>query len=97
MHGKKYLVTTSWNAPETAFTLEGEFFNQHSVDDGVLFGFHRMNAFTGMSHLGSFHFHDLEKGATQERIDHYEIEYKNYLKKVLETQDLKVLNSIDKK
>lgn len=97
MHGKKYLVTTSWNAPETAFTLEGEFFNQHSVDDGVLFGFHRMNAFTGMSHLGSFHFHDLEKGATQERIDHYEIEYKNYLKKVLETENLKVLDSLDKK
>lgn len=92
MHGKKYFVTTSWNAPETAFTLEGEFFNQHSVDEGVLFGFHKMNAFTGMSHLGSFHFHDMEKAATQERIDNYEIEYKNYLKNALETEELKVLN-----
>ena len=92
MHGKHYFVTTSWNAPETAFTLEGEFFNQHSVDEGVLFGFHRMNAFTGMKHLGSFHFHDMEKSATQERIDNYEIEYKNYLKKTLETENLKVLN-----
>lgn len=92
MHGKKYFVTTSWNAPETAFTLEGEFFNQHSVDEGVLFGFHRMNAFTGMSHLGSFHFHDMEKAATQERIDNYEIEYKNYLKKALKTEGFKVFN-----
>jgi len=92
MHGKKYFVTTSWNAPETAFTLEGEFFNQHSVDEGVLFGFHSMNAFTGMSHLGSFHFHDMEKAATQERIDNYEIEYKNYLKKALETEGFKVFN-----
>ncbi|ULT23194.1 NAD(P)H-dependent oxidoreductase [Sphingobacterium sp. E70] len=25
MHGKKYFVTSSWNAPDTAFTMEGEF------------------------------------------------------------------------
>ncbi|WP_313100284.1 NAD(P)H-dependent oxidoreductase [Epilithonimonas sp.] len=92
MQGKKYFVTTSWNAPETAFTLEGEFFNQHSVDEGVLFGFHRMNAFTGMSHLGSFHFHDMEKAATQERIDNYEIEYKNYLKNTFQSAKSEVLN-----
>lgn len=63
MHGKKYMLTTSWNAPETAFTLPGEFFTGKSVDDGPLFGFHRMNAFTGMKPLTSFHFHDVEKNA----------------------------------
>lgn len=63
MHGKKYMVTTSWNAPATAFTLPGEFFNEHSVDEGPLFGFHRMNAFTGMQPLESIHFHDVEKNA----------------------------------
>ena len=63
MHGKKYMVTTSWNAPKEAFTLPGEFFNQHSVDEGPLFGFHRMNAFTGMTPLESMHFHDIEKNA----------------------------------
>ena len=63
LHGKKYMVTTSWNAPLTAFTLPGEFFNQHSVDEGPLFGFHRMNAFTGMEPLESIHFHDVEKNA----------------------------------
>ncbi|ARV14258.1 NAD(P)H-dependent oxidoreductase [Polaribacter sp. SA4-12] len=63
MHGKKYILTTSWNAPKTAFTLENEFFNQKSVDDGVMFGFHRMNAFTGMELLGTHHFHDMEKNA----------------------------------
>ncbi|SPZ92322.1 Uncharacterised protein [Sphingobacterium multivorum] len=31
MQGKKYMVTSSWNAPETAFTMENEFFDQHSV------------------------------------------------------------------
>ena len=63
MHGKKYILTTSWNAPKTAFTLENEFFNQKSVDEGVMFGFHRMNAFTGMELLATHHFHDMEKNA----------------------------------
>lgn len=63
LHGKKYMITSSWNAPKEAFTLPGEFFNQRNVDDGVLFGFHRMNAFTGMKPLESIHFHDIEKNA----------------------------------
>ncbi|MBS7566492.1 NAD(P)H-dependent oxidoreductase [Mucilaginibacter sp. Bleaf8] len=63
MHGRNYLLTTSWNAPKTAFTLPGEFFNQKSVDEGALFGFHRMNAFTGLTPLESLHFHDVEKNA----------------------------------
>ncbi|MEJ5964033.1 NAD(P)H-dependent oxidoreductase [Pedobacter immunditicola] len=63
LHGRRYMVTSSWNAPETAFTLPGEFFNQHSVDQGPLFGFHRMNAFTGMQPLESIHFYDVEKNA----------------------------------
>ncbi|MDO6489831.1 MULTISPECIES: NAD(P)H-dependent oxidoreductase [unclassified Cellulophaga] len=63
MHNKKYMVTSSWNAPRTAFTMPGEFFNETSVDDGPLFGFHKMNAFTGMNPIKSFHFHDVEKNA----------------------------------
>jgi modulator of drug activity B len=66
MHGKKYMVTTSWNAPKEAFTLPGEFFKETSVDNGPLFGFHRMNAFTGMQPLESMHFHDVMKGANVE-------------------------------
>ncbi|SDK16593.1 modulator of drug activity B [Pedobacter sp. ok626] len=63
MHGKKYMLTTSWNAPKEAFTLPGEFFQEKSVDEGPMFGFHRMNAFTGMEPLESIHFHDVEKNA----------------------------------
>lgn len=63
LHGRKYMVTTSWNAPKEAFTLPGEFFNQTSVDKGILFGFHRMNAFTGMEPIPGIHFHDVEKNA----------------------------------
>jgi len=82
MDSEKKFVTSSWNAPETAFTMENEFFDQHSVDAGVLFGFHKMNQFAGLEHLGSFHFHDMEKGASQERVDNYEKEYKQYLEEV---------------
>jgi modulator of drug activity B len=75
LHGRQYMVTSSWNAPREAFTLPNEFFNETSVDDGVLFGFHRMNAFTGMTPLKSLHFHDVEKNADVQRdlaiyIDH---------------------------
>lgn len=79
MHGKKYMVTTTWNAPETAFTLPGEFFEETSVDDGVLYGFHKMNKFTGMQKIDGFHFHDLEKNATPERIENYRKEYLRHL------------------
>ena len=67
LHGRKYMVTSSWNAPKEAFTLPGEFFKETSVDDGVLFGFHRMNAFTGMERIDGIHFHDVEKNANIER------------------------------
>ncbi|SFZ91824.1 modulator of drug activity B [Flaviramulus basaltis] len=63
MQGKKYILTTSWNAPKTAFTLENEFFEQKNVDEGVMFGFHKMNTFTGMELLATHHFHDMEKNA----------------------------------
>lgn len=79
MQGKHYMVTTSWNAPDTAFTLPGEFFEQQSVDDGVLFGFHKMNQFTGMDRIAGFHFHDVEKDATEERISHYRQAYMEHV------------------
>lgn len=86
MHGKQYMINTTWNAPDTAFTLPGEFFNETSVDDGVLFGFHKMNAFTGMSKIQGFHFHDLEKNATTERIANYHSNYIEHLSLITEKQ-----------
>lgn len=82
MQGKKYFVTSSWNAPDTAFTLPGEFFDQHSVDEGVLFGFHKMNQFTGMDRLEGFHFHDVEKNGTPERFENYRLAYLQHLETI---------------
>ncbi|RZJ68769.1 MAG: flavodoxin family protein [Flavobacterium sp.] len=84
MHGRNYVLTTSWNAPQTAFTLKGEFFEQKSVDEGVMFGFHKMNQFTGMDALPSFHFHDVEKNNSSERIEAYRNEYLEHLASVFE-------------
>ena len=83
MQGKRYMVTTSWNAPQTAFTLEGEFFDRHTVDEGVLFGFHKMNRFVGMTRIEGFHFHDLEKNATPERIAEYHKAYVAHINRVI--------------
>lgn len=79
LQGRKYMLTTTWNAPLEAFTLEGEFFKQHSVDEGVMFGFHRMNAFIGLEPVESFHFYDVMKSPD---IDHSEKNYIDHLEKV---------------
>ncbi|WP_313386471.1 NAD(P)H-dependent oxidoreductase [Chishuiella sp.] len=68
MHGIKYMVTTTWNAPEEAFTIPEEFFEGRSVDDGVLFPFHKMNAFCGLTPLKSCHFHNVEKNLEETRL-----------------------------
>lgn len=85
LHGRKYMLTTSWNAPATAFTLPGEFFEETSVDDGAMFGFHKMNKFVGMQKLDGFHFHDVEKGATSENISIFKSEYTNHLSQIFKT------------
>ncbi|MFD1770093.1 NAD(P)H-dependent oxidoreductase [Sphingobacterium suaedae] len=94
MSGKKYMVTTTWNAPDTAFTLPGEFFDQRSVDDGVLFGFHKMNQFVGMERMDGFHFHDLEKNATMQRIDRYKNLYMDHLSTIITKQTHRTHTSI---
>jgi len=73
LQGRKYMLTTTWNAPHEAFTIEGEFFKQHNVDEGAMFGFHRMNTFVGLEPLESFHFYDVMKNPDIEQSE------KNYL------------------
>tara|TARA_Y100001960_G_scaffold323017_1_gene400629 strand:- start:3276 stop:3860 length:585 start_codon:yes stop_codon:yes gene_type:complete len=60
LKGTKYMVSMTWNAPKTAFTMENEFFNQHSVDD-VMMGTHKAFQFCGMEKLPSFECHDVMK------------------------------------
>lgn len=63
LHGKKYILTTSWNAPKGAFTLPGEFFAEIDSDQSVLSGFHAMNRYIGLDLIKSIPFYDIEKNA----------------------------------
>lgn len=81
LQGRRYMLTTTWNAPLEAFTIEDEFFKQHTADD-VMFGFHQMNAFIGMSPLQSFHFYDVMKNPD---MDNAKTHYLAHLDKVSES------------
>lgn len=86
LQGKKYMVTTTWNAPETAFTLPNEFFDQKSVDEGVLFPFHKMNQFIGLSAITGYHFHDVAKNIDSDRLAGFKTNYKLHLQAITNNQ-----------
>lgn len=76
------MLTTTWNAPLEAFTLEGEFFETKSVDD-VFLGVHKMNEFIGLTKVKSYHFYDISKETKTETIDQIRGAYTSHLNKVL--------------
>lgn len=78
LQGRKYMVTTTWNAPLEAFTEAGELFYGKTPDD-VLLGLHTAHKFLGIDKLKSFDFHDIIKEASVERIAAYEKEYMAHL------------------
>ncbi|MCK0191930.1 NAD(P)H-dependent oxidoreductase, partial [Arenibacter sp. F20364] len=80
LHGKQYILTSSWNAPHGAFTLPNEFFKEISVDNDPLSGFHGMNRYLGMKLHTSIQFHDVEKNSDiPKELSNYE----QFLKTVL--------------
>lgn len=72
LKGKKYILTTSWNAPKEAFELKGELFEGTSIDNGPMYGFHKMNSFIGLEKLTTYHFYDVMKDPKVEE------DFKNY-------------------
>ena len=80
LQGRKYLLTTTWNAPEEAFLVEGELFYPHDVDSSVLYGFHAMNKFIGLAPVESFHLFDVMKSPD---IAKYEQSYLAHLDRVV--------------
>ena len=58
MQGKKYMLSTTWNAPRGAFNDEAEIFEGKDVDD-VFFYFHKAQKFIGMEHLPAFACYDV--------------------------------------
>ena len=62
MQGKKYMISTTWNAPKEAFDDPDQFFQGKDVDDGFLW-LHKNFEFFGMEALPSFSCHDVLKNS----------------------------------
>lgn len=80
LHGKQYILTSSWNAPQGAFTLPNEFFKEIGIDNDSLSGFYGMNRYLGMKLHTLIQFHDVEKNSDiSKELSNYE----QFLKTVL--------------
>ncbi|OEC42972.1 NADPH quinone reductase MdaB [Pseudomonas sp. 1D4] len=53
LHGKRYMISATWNAPRQAFDAPTDFFEAKGVD-AVYFPFHKANQFLGMQPLPTF-------------------------------------------
>ena len=51
--GKRYMISSTWNAPREAFTDPDQFF-EGKGEEGVYFPFHKAHQFLGMSALPGF-------------------------------------------
>ncbi len=65
MNGKKYMISTTWNAPLEAFQEPNQFFDGKGVD-GVFMWLHKTYQFFGMTALPTFSCHDVLKSAEVE-------------------------------
>jgi len=79
LHNKKYMFSTTWNAPIDAFEDKNEFFEGKGID-GVLFGFHKAHQFVGMSGLPTFICNDVMKNP---QVEKYVEAYKSHLSKYI--------------
>ncbi len=72
MAGKKYLISTTWNAPLEAFEDPSQFFEGRGVD-GPFMWLHKTFQFFAMAPLPSFACHDVLKApAVQEDLARYQ-------------------------
>ncbi len=64
--GKKYMLSTTWNAPEAAFTEKEQFFEEKGVD-GAFFAFHKAQEFVGLEKVATFSCYDVLKSPDLEK------------------------------
>ncbi len=71
MQGKKYMLSTTWNAPLEAFEDKNQIFEGRDIDE-VFFYFHKAQQFIGMEHLPAFACYDVLKNPN------IEVDFKRY-------------------
>ena len=78
--GRRYLISVTWNAPESAFSAPGGLFEQRGVEP-LYFPFHKANQMLGLTPFPSFVFADVIKDPQIER----DVErYRLYLRSILQ-------------
>ncbi|AHV97629.1 NAD(P)H-dependent oxidoreductase [Paenibacillus sabinae] len=77
--GKKYMFSTTWNAPEQAFGDPQQFFKGEKLDEAIEH-LHRVQEFLGMEALKSFACYDVIKNP---KLDQYLSELEAHLHEVL--------------
>ena len=60
LHGKRYMLSLTWNAPLEAFNDPDQFFEGVGVE-AVYLPFHKANQFLGLEPIPSFVANDVEK------------------------------------
>lgn len=79
--GKKYMLSTTWDAPRESFTVRSEFFNLQNVDE-IMIGFHKMNKFIGLTKTNSIHFYDINQNITKEVLSMYHQAFNDHLERI---------------
>lgn len=75
---KRYMLSTTWNAPETAFSDNKKFFDGRDVDE-VLIGFHKAQAYIGMKKLPSFSCYNVVKNP---QVENFKQQLREHLQRV---------------
>ena len=78
LHGKKYMLSLTWNAPLDAFTDEDQFFHGVGVD-GAYLPFHKANQFLALEPLPTFIVNDVIK---MPDVPRYIAEYRKHLAEI---------------
>lgn len=78
LSNKRYMFSTTWNAPIKEFETEDGFFQGKSIED-VLFPIHCMHRFLGMQHLSTFSVHNV---VHDPKVEEYIESLEHHLKQV---------------
>lgn len=76
----KYMLSMTWNAPESSFNPDG--FMEGDVDL-VMINLHKTNQFVGLEQLPSFSLHDVIKNPNMKE---YERKLRSHLRKVIDNE-----------
>ncbi|UOQ91682.1 NAD(P)H-dependent oxidoreductase [Halobacillus shinanisalinarum] len=70
LHGKRYMFSTTWNAPRSAFNDPSKFFEGRNVEE-ILFHLHLIHKYTGMKSIETFACFNVKKAPD---LEHYKNE-----------------------